>query len=88
MKKIVAFAAALMTVGISSVALAHDSAVTSNQELKCHSELKRADGSKVTAYFSEADCKKLEHAKKGETVVLAFFGLTDRNDNERVPNKK
>ena len=70
MKKIVAFTAALMTVGMSSVAFAHDSAVTSNHELKCHSELKRADGSKVTAYFSEADCKKLEHTKKGETVVL------------------
>ena len=58
-----------MTVGFSSAGIA--AAPSAKADLpKCHKELKRADGSKVTAYFSAPDCQIIKHAKKGEMVEL------------------
>ena len=79
MKKIKGGVVLSMALGFSSVAIAASHASTKTNELKCHKELTRADGSKVTAHFSEADCKKLKHSqgknfmgllKKGEKVTL------------------
>ena len=70
MKKIMSGVVLSIVVGFSSVAIAASDMPIKMNGLKCHKELTRADGSKVMAYFSASDCKKLKHHMKGEKVEL------------------